>query len=65
MVLNAGSDKVTINGTEYTANGNTFIDNSMTFVSSSVFKDAFGWQIAYADFDMLTGTYSFCFDSAD
>ncbi len=60
LTMTIGTDKVYTDGVEHTL-GNIFTIDGSTYVNYKLFTDVFGWEINYAQYDLLTNEYSYSF----
>ncbi len=60
LSLTVGTDKAYTDGAEHTI-GNVLVIGNDTYVNSKLFQEIFGWRLANANHNLLTGKYNYHF----
>ncbi len=60
LTLTIGTDKAYADNAEYTV-GNIFTIDGSTYVSNKLFSEILGWELTYAQYDLVNDEYSYGF----
>ena len=63
IVLNVGSDVAVVDGTEVAIDAIVVEENGVVYVPFEFFYNVFGWELYFAEYDMLDEELMICFDT--